>query len=72
MYLAEEGDAGFQVAAGVPSWFYKMEGKRKWSKWLQEKMTSYLQEDCPLFYSKQLCLAAPQTMEWSSGKAGCL
>lgn len=52
-------------------WFYKMEGKRKWSKWLQEKMTRYLQEDCPLFCSKQLCSAAPQTMEWSLGKAGC-
>lgn len=24
VYLAEEGAAGFQVAAGVPSWFYKM------------------------------------------------
>ena len=48
----------------------KMEGKRKWSKRLQEKMTSYLQKDCPLFCSKQLCSAAPQTMEWCSGKAG--
>ena len=61
----------FLVLQGVPSWFYKMEGKRKRSKWLQEKMTRYLQEDQPLFCSKQLCSAAPQTMEWSLGKARC-
>ena len=61
----------FLVLQDVPSWFYKMEGKRKWSKWLQEKMTRYLQEDHPLFCSKQLSSAAPQTTEWSLGKAGC-
>ena len=61
----------FLVLQGVPSLFYKMEGKRKWSKWLQKTMTRYLQEDHPLFCSKQLCSAAPQTMEWSLGKAGC-